>query len=163
MVNEKFVTVYRDCRADKLWEICYRCAGQLHKGDEKAYLETEITNVRADKEQRRLERRPFALTSQWHNYSYQTKYAETPACVSSSMRRYSKRAVQFLEKRAQARALNDAKEESEESKRARIVSLLVLHFLNSPHAKLLPVGILRLDAGHRPRVVEKVHILRDNA
>ena len=48
------------------------------------------------------------------------------------MRRYAKRAVQFLEKRAKERAQKDAEEESEESRRTRSVSLLVLHFLNSP-------------------------------
>ena len=48
------------------------------------------------------------------------------------MKRYSKKAIEFLEKRAKDRAHEDAEGESEDSKRNRTVSLLVLFYTNSP-------------------------------
>ena len=100
MMSEKFVAVYRECRAASLWEICYRCVGRMHKNDEDFFVESWTTVVRTGEDGTQwTERRPFQYTSQWRNYSYQSKYAETPANVSSSMRRYARKASDFLDKR----------------------------------------------------------------
>ena len=40
MVNDRFTTVYRECKAPSLWEICHRCCAQMHKGNEDYFVET---------------------------------------------------------------------------------------------------------------------------
>ena len=85
--------------------------------DENHFVESWTSVVRYGEDGSRwTERRPSSYKAQWRNYSYTSKYAETPANVSSSMRRYAKKAVEYLETRMKERAHEDAKEESEESK-----------------------------------------------
>ena len=92
----------------------------MHKNDEDFFVESWAAVVRTGEDGTQwTERRPFQYTAQWRNYSYQSKYAETPANVSSSMKQYSKNAIEFLEKRAKERAHADTKRESEGNRKSR--------------------------------------------
>ena len=37
MMNGRFTNLYRDCGGARLWEICYKCVGQMREGDEDHY------------------------------------------------------------------------------------------------------------------------------
>ena len=113
MMNERFVTVYRDLKTDKLWEICYRCAGLIHKNKEDYYVDTWTVTTRTGKDgQPKTDRRPLQYKSHWRNISFQSKYAETPASAVGSMKRMIGKAVAYLEQRAIKRAHDDLTEET---------------------------------------------------